>query len=295
MANIILIILCSLLFLILLTVWVCIRVAKWVLHPRSKRKPLDVWPHQQGLAYDKISFISEDGIRLRGWFIPSPDSRKTIIFMHGWGMNRADIYKNTYFLHDLGYNLMYFDFRALGQSGGNVSSIGYLEIRDLQAAIKFLKETYPNACEKIGLYGLSMGGMVAICEGARNADVACVVAEASYYSFRRVVTRWAWVHNRVPYLPLIPIVLHYIRQELHANPEHFSPRYNVSKLSPKPVFIIHGACDNLVPVSQAKKLYRKAGKPKQLWLVPNARHNKCAEMGGFEYKQKMAEFYQTYL
>ncbi|MBQ8844045.1 MAG: alpha/beta hydrolase [Elusimicrobiaceae bacterium] len=295
MTNIILIVLFSLLFLILLTVGICIHVAKWILHPRSKRKPLDVWPDQDKLPYDKISFLTEDGIRLRGWFIPKQDSHKTIIFMHGWGMNRGDIYKNTHFLHDLGYNLMYFDFRALGESGGTVSSIGYLEIQDLQAAIKFLKKTYPQASEKIGIYGLSMGGMVAICEGAQNPDVSCVVAEASYYSFRRVVTRWAWVHNRVPYLPLIPIVLHYIRQELNANPEHFSPRYNVSKISPKPLFIIHGACDKLVPISQAKKLYRKAGHPKQIWLVPNASHPKCAVEGGFEYKQKLAEFFQKYL
>ncbi|MBQ7908797.1 MAG: alpha/beta hydrolase [Elusimicrobiaceae bacterium] len=295
MTNIILIVLFSLIFLILLTVWTCIYVAKWILHPRYKRKPLDVWPDQYKLAYEKISFITEDGIRLRGWFIAREGSNKTIIFMHGWGMNRGDIFKNTYFMHDLGYNLMYFDFRALGESGGNTSSIGYLEIRDLQAAIKFLKENYPQASEKIGIYGLSMGGMVAICEGAQNPAVDCVVAEASYYSFRRVVTRWAWVHNRVPYLPLIPIVLHYIRRELNANPEHFSPRYNVSKISPKPLFIIHGACDNLVPAAQAKKLYRKAGQPKQIWIVPNARHNKCAEEGGFEYKQKLAEFFQKYL
>lgn len=280
----------------LLLVAFCARMAKRVLHPVSKRKPLDVWPDQYNMPYENILFSTEDKVQLRGWFIPAEDeSDKTIILMHGWGMNRGDIFKNTWFLHDLGFNLMYFDFRALGESGGKTSSIGYLETKDVQAAIKFLKETRPGACVKLGLYGLSMGGMVAICEGARNKAVTCVAAEASYYSFRRVVSRWAWVKHKVPYFPVMPIILHYMRKNLNANPERYSPKYNIAKISPRPVFIIHGRYDNVVPAAQAKMLFKNAGEPKDIWLVPGAKHNKCAEVGGFEYKQRLGDFFRRYM
>lgn len=295
MLSVILIILVVLILIVLGTVWGCARIAKKALHPAAKRKPLDVWPDQYKLPFENVYFKTEDGVQIKGWFIPNPSSNKTIILMHGWGMNRGDVFKNTYFLHDLGYNLMYFDFRALGESGGTVSSIGYLEVKDLQAAIQFLKDTRPFACEKIGLYGLSMGGMVAICEAAQNPEIKCVVAEASYYSFRRVVSRWAWVHNKVPYFPLMPIVLHYMRRNLAANPERYSPKYNIPKIAPRPVFIIHGRYDNLVPAAQAKMLFKCAGEPKEIWLVPGAKHNKCAEVGGYEYKQRLADFYKKYL
>ena len=293
---ILLIVLGAALLLCLGTVVFCMHAAKRVLHPVSKRKALDAWPDQVGLPYENVYFKTEDKVQLKGWFIPSEAySNKTIILMHGWGMNRADILKNTYFLHDLGFNLLYFDFRALGESGGKTSSIGYLELKDVAAAVRFLKETRPQFCEKIGLYGLSMGGMVAICEAARNPDIACVVAEASYYSFRRVVSRWAWVHHRVPYFPLIPIILHYIHKYLGVNPERYSPKYNIPRISPRPVFIIHGRYDNLVPAAQAKLLFKKAGEPKEIWLVPGAKHNKCAEVGGFEYKQRLADFFRQHL
>lgn len=295
MLHIILLVLAVLALLAFLTVWGCSRIAKKALHPLAKRKPLDVWPDQYKLPYENVYFKTEDGVRIKGWFLPNPSSSKTIILMHGWGMNRGDVFKNTYFLYDLGYNLMYFDFRALGESGGTVSSIGYLEVKDLQAAIRFLKSTRPFACEKIGLYGLSMGGMVAICEAAQNPEIQCVAAEASYYSFRRVVSRWAWVHNKVPYFPLMPIILHYMRRNLAVNPEKYSPKYNIPKISPRPVFIIHGRYDNLVPAAQAKMLFKCAGEPKEIWLVPGAKHNKCAEVGGFEYKQRLADFYKKYL
>lgn len=291
-------ILIILLVLALLTfgvIGMCRRIARKVLHPVSKRKPLDVWPDQYKLPYENIYFTTKDQVLIKGWFIPNLDSNKTIILMHGWGQNRGDIFKNTYFLRDLGFNLMYFDFRALGESGGKVSSIGYLEVRDLDAALAYLKENRPYACEKIGLYGLSMGGMVAICEAAKNKEVTCVVSEASYYSFRRVVSRWAWIHRKVPYFPLIPIVLHYIRKNLGINPEHYSPKYNILKIAPRPVFIIHGRYDNLVPAAQAKMLYKRAGDPKEIWLVPGARHNKSAEVGGYEYKQRLMDFYQKYM
>ena len=293
---ILLIVLGAALLLCLGTVVFCMHAAKRVLHPVSKRKALDAWPDQFGLPYENVYFKTEDKVQLKGWFIPSEAySNKTIVLMHGWGMNRADILKNTYFLHDLGFNLLYFDFRALGESGGKTSSIGYLELKDVAAAVRFLKETRPQFCEKIGLYGLSMGGMVAICEAARNPDIACVVAEASYYSFRRVVSRWAWVHHRVPYFPLIPIILHYIHKYLGVNPERYSPKYNIPRISPRPVFIIHGRYDNLVPAAQAKLLFKKAGEPKEIWLVPGAKHNKCAEVGGFEYKQRLADFFRQHL
>ncbi len=291
MLPLIFILLAVLLLFSLLTVWGCARAAKKVLHPVSKRTPLAVWPDQYKLPYENIYFKTEDGVLLKGWFIPNPASEKTIILMHGWGMNRGDIFKNTYFLHDLGYNLMYFDFRASGESSGTTSSIGYLEVKDLQAALSFLKATRPFACASIGLYGLSLGGMAALCEAAQNPEIKCVVSEASYYSFRRIVSHWI---NPV-YVPLLPLVLHYVRRNLAVDPEHYSPKYNIAKIAPRPVFIIHGRYDSLVPAAQAKLLFKCAKEPKEIWLVPGAKHNKCAEVGGFEYKQRLMDFYKKYL
>ncbi len=270
--------------------------ANKMLHPRNKRKVIYTWPSDYKLSYSRVTFKTLDGISLQGWWVPAEKpSEKTIVLMHGWGMNRADLLVNTCFLREVGYNLFYFDFRAMGESGGVVSSAGYLELRDIRAAITFLKQTYPDQCKKIGLYGLSMGGMVALNEASRNPEIACVVAEAAYYSYRRVVSRWAWVHFCIPYFPLIPLMLHHVRRMLGANPERYSPKYTISKISPRPVFLIHGRLDNLVPAAQARRLYRLAGEPKQLWLVPGAKHNKCGEVGGFAYKQRLADFFRTYL
>lgn len=294
--HIVLGVLLGALLLVAGVVFICKRAAKKMLYPKKKRKALYAWPKDFDLSYQNVTFYTSDNIALKGWWIPAATpSDKTIILMHGWGMNRSDILKHTSFLQGLGYNLFYFDFRALGESGGNMSSVGYLERKDVRGAIDYLKKHYAAHCQKIGLYGISMGGMVAIAEGARNPEIACVAAEAPYYSYRRVVTRWAWVHYHIPYFPLIPIMLHYVRRTLKANPERYSPKYLISKIAPRPVLIIHGRQDNLVPVSHARHLFHSAGEPKELWLVPNAKHGKCGEVGGFEYKQRLADFFRKYL
>lgn len=289
-------VLLGILLLVLGVIFFCKRAAKKMLHPKKKRKVIYSWPSDYQLPYQDVTFLSLDGIELKGWWVPAETkSDKTIILMHGWGMNRSDILPHTVFLRDLGYNLFYFDFRALGASGGTLNSVGYLELRDVRGAIHYLKKYCAEQCKKIGLYGLSMGGMVALTEAARNPEIACVAAEAPYYSYRRVISRWAWVHYHLPYFPLIPIMLHYVRRLLNANPERYSPKYTISKIAPRPVFIIHGRQDNLVPAAQARYLYRAAGEPKELWLVPGAKHGKCGEVGGFEYKQRLAEFFRKYL
>ena len=280
----------------LIIVLICQHTAKRVLHPKAKRKPIYLRPDELNVPYQEVTFQTSDGISLKGWWIEATEpSAKTIILMHGWGMNRSDILKYTCFLREVGFNLFYFDFRALGESGGTMSSIGYLELKDVRAAIQFVQQHYPHQCQRLGLYGLSLGGMVALTEASRNPQIVCVAAEAPYYSFRRVVTRWAWVHYHIPYFPLIPIVLHYIRRQLGANPERYSPKYTIGKIAPRPVLLIHGRHDNLVPAAQARRLYRRAGEPKTLWLVPGARHNKCGEVGGFAYKQRLADFFRTHL
>lgn len=261
----------------------------------TKRSQITVFPDQLKLEFERVIFKNSDGITLKGWFIPAEqESSKTIVFMHGWGMNKGTILQNTVFLRKK-YNLFYFDFRGSGESGEGLSSIGYLEIRDAKAAIEKLVETRPDACKEIGLYGLSMGAAVAIYEGAHNDAVKCVVAEGCYYSYEKVVARWARVHKHTPYFPLVALALFFAKKRLGMDPEEFSPKYNIAKLNGKPVFIINGADDTLSPRHDARKLYHRAKEPKQIWIVPNATHTEVADVAGQQYKNRLNEFYDKYL
>ncbi|MDR1684004.1 MAG: alpha/beta hydrolase [Elusimicrobiota bacterium] len=285
---------------ILLAALLCLntayRASDTILHRKNNRKPVAIFPDQFKLPFENVIFKNKAGITLKGWFVPATQgSNKTIIFMHGWGMNKGNILANTYFLRDAGYNLFYFDFRGSGESGDGVTSIGYLEIQDADAAIETILQTRPAQAEVLGVYGLSMGAAVAVYEAAHNPNVKAIAAEGCYYSYEKVVTRWAKMHKRVPYFPMVALTLYFARKRLGLNPEKFSPKHNIRQLQGKPIFILSGSDDQLAPRHDARKLYAKASNPKQLWIVANAAHTDSAEVAGQQYKNRLEGFFTKYL
>lgn len=51
-------------------------------------------------------------------------------------------------------------------------------------------------------------------------------------------------------------------------------RSQVRQISPRPILLMHGTQDDLVPVVHSERIYEKALEPKQLWIAEDAWH--CA-------------------
>ena len=254
-------------------------------------------PDQYRLAHETVEFWTADRVRLKGWFVPAPEgeSSRTIIFCHGWGSNRGDMLRDTWFLAEKGFNLFYFDFRASGESKGTVSSVGYLETRDFDAAYEFLKAHRPHAAEKVAVFGTSMGGAVAIYAAAKYPEIACLLAENTFLSYQKVVANLSWRRLKVPYYPLVALTLFFVRRRLKADPEPYSPRYNVGALK-MPVMFINGDNDDLVPIADAEALFALCTSEKrQMWKIAGASHAKCAEVGGEVYRGRVAAFFSEFL
>src|SRR3970040_1993558 len=74
------------------------------------------------------------------------------------------------------FNLLLFDFRYLGKSDGSYSSAGAKEVEDLLAAIRFLKG---RGIKKVGVWGFSMGGAVALMAIEKAPEIRAVISEPS--------------------------------------------------------------------------------------------------------------------
>src|SRR5690348_8865946 len=91
-------------------------------------------PEDDDLDLKDVTFPARDGVRLSGWFAPAPSARGGIILCHGHPMNRVEMLPWARLLHAVGFHTLLFDFRAMGQSEGDLCSIGYLEVNDLLGA-----------------------------------------------------------------------------------------------------------------------------------------------------------------
>ena len=58
--------------------------------------------------------------------------------------------------------------------------------------------------------------------------------------------------------------------------------------------MIHGEKDAYIGTGIAKALFERAGDPKELWIVPKAKHNRCREMQPEAYAERVAAFYRTF-
>lgn len=149
------------------------------------RVPSNQTPASFDLSSTDVSFTTEDGVRIAAWDVAakSPTSDKSaIVILPGYGMDKGGILARTAFLATR-HRLLYVDFRSFGGSEGAYSTMGLTESADVIAAIRYLRE---QGVERVGIYGFTMGGAVAIKAAVANPDVRAVVTEDAFASYKLV-------------------------------------------------------------------------------------------------------------
>ena len=265
-------------------------------HP--PRYPLHVPPSDFGLKFERVQFVTTDGLTITGWFVPSSVAEKkspAIIICHGLGANKSDFTGMAKPLSERGFHVLLFDFRAHGESKGSRSSFAYEEGEDIRAAIDHLKGRKEVDAEKIGIYGFSMGGAAAIMAADENNEIKAIVADSSYTSLKDQGLRLLESAYGPIMKPLIHPMLWVYRLYFNITPEEVSPLNSISGISPRPVFIIGGEEDEQMPSSDAQRLYSAAGEPKTLWLIPGAIHGGTLYSAGDEYHKKIGDFFSKHL
>ncbi|MBI5555580.1 MAG: alpha/beta hydrolase [Elusimicrobia bacterium] len=258
------------------------------------RYDLDTKPSELNMSYENVTFSSTDGIQTIGFFIPGKKTAATIIVLHGYGTNKSDILSFAEMLHHHSYNVLVFDFRSHGQTKGKCT-LGFNETKDLAGAVNYLGTRKDVDQNKIGVLGCSMGANVAIIGAADDHRIKAVVADSGFASFEKTVTKFAQLFHNLPKYPFVPVAIWFteLRANFCANKAD-AAKY-IGKISPRPVMIIGGANDARIPPANQEDLFKAAGEPKQLWLVPETDHLEALNLWPTEYEEKVVAFFDNYL
>jgi dipeptidyl aminopeptidase/acylaminoacyl peptidase len=244
-------------------------------------------------AAEEVSFGSAgDNVRISGWFFRArgEERRPAIVLCHGVWTGRRECLPLALRFRAAGYNVLCFDFRAHGLSDGRFTSVGHLETNDVIGAVEYLKQRPEIDPKKIGVVGFSMGGAATIQAAARCPDIAAVVADSAYASFVDAAKYSFRVVTRVPHFPMAPIAMHWAKWIMKLDASQLRPVDVIGRIAPRPLLLIHGVSDEIVPVRHAYILFKSAEEPKELWVVPGAHHVEARDIDPDAYFDRVERF-----
>jgi fermentation-respiration switch protein FrsA (DUF1100 family) len=252
-------------------------------------------PKDAGLPQENITLETFDGWKLSCWFIPqNKRPRGTIIYLHGVGDCKIAGMAFARSLYEKGFNIFLYDSRQHGESEGSYCTYGFYEKYDVSSVIRYLRSRKDRRIGKIGLFGSSMGGAVAIQAAAINPHISAVISECSYTSLRIVFVDYQKRIIKLPWHFLRNIALVQSQKIANFKARLVSPVEDIKRVH-VPILIVHGKNDSFIKSEYSKLLYDAANEPKRLLLIDNAGHNDVWDVGGAAYKDSVVSFFLEHL
>lgn len=246
------------------------------------------------LHAEPLRFHSSTGINLVGrWFRGT--NRSTIVLANGYGDTQDQMLPITDFLHRAGFNVLTYNMRSRAGSGGAYVTLGVYEQEDLISALDYLCTRSDVDPQRIGALGISMGGAVVILAAARDNRIKAVVDDCGFSDAPSVVAASFEHFIHLPPFPFAPITIWIADERAGINIDSIRPMDVIRRISPRPIFIIHGLDDYTVPVENSKRNFAHAREPKQLWLVTGAEHAKSHSVAKAEYEHRVTAFFDEAL
>jgi uncharacterized protein len=240
-----------------------------------------------GADFENVSFTTDDGLELEGWYVPSRNGAAVIAFPGRKGTQRP-----ARILIRHGYGVLLFDRRGEGDSEGDPNALGWNGDRDVKAAIAFLRRRPDVDADRIGGIGLSVGGELLLETAAETDDLKAVVSDgAGIRSVREAsVTSLGQMWLAVPVWAGMTAGTAVFSN--HGPPPNLDDV--VDRIAPRPVFFIY-ASRGQGGEELTRDFYESAREPKTIWRVPGATHTGGIEARPQEYERRVIEFFDRSL
>jgi len=253
---------------VVLSIYVYFMQSSLIFYPNMPGRNLIATPENIGLTYQDIEFLTEDNVRLHGWFIPNKNAKGTVLFFHGNAGNISHRLDSIEIFHRMELNVFIIDYRGYGQSKGKITEKG--TYRDAEAAWNYLNNTQGISGKQIIIFGRSLGASIATWLASKYTPAALII-ESGFSSVPAMAQRL------YPFLPVRWLT-------------HF--KYNTSQYVKNiscPVMVAHSKNDDIIPYAEGREIFEAAPKPKQ-FLEMRGGHNDGFIVSGSTYDEGLRSF-----
>jgi pimeloyl-ACP methyl ester carboxylesterase len=211
-----------------------------------------------------------DGLTLRGWYLPTSDRRRLIVLVHGMWSSWLEMAALGRDLHHRGYDVLLFDLRGHGQSDPSRLTLGNRERADIRTVMDWA-QVAGFSRDRVGWLGYSMGASTLLLEAAHNPSIQVAVIDSPYGNLPKVLDSQLSKHSNLPSW-FNPGILAAARLIYGVRTDNLVPTEAARSWGDRPLLLIHGESDSIVPVSQAYELARAAGASCLTLTLPGVEH-----------------------
>ena len=241
--------------------------------PGMPSRELTASPRDIGLIHEDVRLLTDDGVDLHGWYIPTERARGTLLFFHGNAGNISHRLESLQMFHQLGLNVLIFDYRGYGQSQGQPGERGTQ--LDALAAWHHLVDIRGESPDRIVLFGRSLGGALAAWLAAR-VQPGALILESAFISVPELAAELYW------WLPAR------LLSRLQYNTRNYLAEVHC------PVQVIHSREDEIIPYRHGQSLY-EAAHPPRTFLELRGDHNTGFIVSGDNYMRGLETFLTAHL
>ncbi len=222
------------------------------------------------------------------WF--DNNSNKTVIIVHGYTVNNATSLRYFEMYYNKGFNVLLYDHRYHGDSGGSYTSMGYYEKDDLQEVIKWTKEQQKRT-NYVVIHGESMGASTTLLYAALEDKVDLLVVDCPYADLQDQL--YSQMRKMIPFLPKWYMYVFSILNKIMFGFYYrdVSPRGVVQNIQ-CPVLYIHGDSDTLIDSKNSSILYGITKTESKLIITSNADHAMSVILDKEYYIENVMRFIQ---
>jgi alpha-beta hydrolase superfamily lysophospholipase len=230
-------------------------------------------PTDEGLSYTTVIVEIDSNQWLELWRIPAPQgwhTQGTVILFPGKGSAKSSqLFGSAQGFHQLGYETVLVDYRGVGGSSGNRTTIGAHEAKDVALALDYVAQQKPG--EPIVLYGISMGS-VAIMRAIATLGIEPdgIILESPFVTFLNAIrSRLRFFH--LPTFPTAEVMIFWGSLHHRFNGFAHNP-LDYAKQITCPTLLLQGELDQWTPLSEIEDLYANFPSSKQLVIFSDTGH-----------------------
>lgn len=253
--------------------------------------PTAVGTLSAGFPVESVQISAPNESTVHGWLVYGQPGGGVVLLVHSMRSNRLEMLSRARFLRDQGYSVLLIDLQAHGETAGEKITFGLRESENIEASIVFLRKTFPT--ERIGAIGVSLGA-AGIVLAKHDLKLSAVILESLHPTIEEAVDNRLKLHFGNYGSVLLPLMLSQLTFYLDTSTEALSPITRINNLN-APLLIISGTEDAHTTQLETERLYAAARAPKELWIVPGARHFNMHTYAGREYEQRISAFLSQYL